>query len=113
MSVLEKQANLGRELFDINTHVARRMAEIAGEGVKQYFDTNQEFAKRLSEVRDVTSFVELQRDYGTALYNGMNERMQTRGEVVREAVEKGTAAMRTAFSADEATVEEEAQEAAA
>lgn len=111
MSVFEKQANLGRELFEINSHVARRMVEITGEGMKQYFDTNQEFAKKLTEVRDVTSFVELQREYGTTLYNGMNERLQTRGEVVKEAVERGSAAMRSAFTAEVA--EEEAQEAAA
>ena len=108
MSVLEKQANLGRELFEINSHVARRMFEITGEGVKQYFDTNQEFAKKLTEVRDVTSFVELQREYGTALYNGMNERLQTRGEVVKEAVERGTAAMRSAFSSEAEEVKEAA-----
>ena len=41
----------------------------------------------------------------------MNERLQTRGEVVKEAVERGSAAMRSAFTAEVA--EEEAQEAAA
>ena len=112
MSVLEKQANLGRELFEINTHVARRMFEISGEGVKQYFATNQEFAQKLTEVRDVTSFVELQREYGTALYNGMNERLQTRGEVLKEAVERGSEVVRSAFANDEAA-DVEVEEAAA
>ena len=112
MSVFEKQATLGKELFDINTDVTRRMVEITGEGVKQYFDTNQEFAKKLAEVRDITSFVELQREYGSTLYSGVNERMQTRGEVMKEAVERSAAALRTAFNM-EASDEAEVKEAAA
>ncbi len=101
MSVIENQMKLGRELFEINTDVARRMTEIAGEGVKQYFETNQEFAKRLTEVRDVTAFVELQREYGQTLYNGVTERLQTRGEVIKDAVERGGEAVRGAFQADD------------
>ncbi len=112
MSVIDNQMKLGRELFEINTHVMRRMAEITGEGVKQYFETNQDFAKRLTEIRDVSTFVELQREYGQTLYNGMTERLQTRGEVLKEAVERGGEAMRTAFSS-EPVVEDAVEEAQA
>ena len=113
MSVIENQMKLGRELFEINTHVLRRMTEITGEGVKQYFETNQDFAKRLTEVRDLSTFVELQREYGQTLYNGVTERLQTRGEVLKEAVERGGEAMRTAFSSEaaEEVVAEEAKAA--
>ncbi len=111
MSIIENQMKLGRELFEINTHVARRMTEIAGDGIKQYFETNQEFAKRLAEVRDLSSFVELQRDYGQTLYNGVTERMQTRGEVIKEAVERGGDAMRDAFNVAQETAEQAGQEA--
>lgn len=114
MSVIENQMKLGRELFEINTHVARRMTEITGEGFKQYFETNQEFLKRMAEIRDVSSFVEMQREYGTTLYNGMTERLQTRGEVLKEAVERSGEAVREAFSANKdvvAAANEEAAEA--
>lgn len=113
MSVIENQVKLGRELFEINTHVARRMTEITGEGIKQYFETNQEFAKRLSEVRDVTSFVELQREYGQTLYTGVTERLQTRGEVLKEAVERGGEAVRGAFNPADVEQEVAADEAVA
>ena len=113
MSVIENQMKLGRELFEINTHVARRMTEIAGEGIKQYFETNQEFAKRLSEVRDVSTFMDLQREYGQTLYNGVTERLQTRGEVLKEAVERGGEALRGAFNMGEAAEEAPVEEAAA
>jgi len=105
---MENQMNLGRELFEINSQVARRMTEIAGEGVKQYFETNQTFAKRLSEVRDVTAFFELQREYGETIYNGANERMQSQGEILKDAVERGGEAVRGAF-----TPAQDSEEAAA
>jgi hypothetical protein len=110
MSVVQNQLNLGRELFEINTQVARRMTEIAGEGIKQYFETNQEFAKRLTEVRDLNTFVELQQEYGKTLYSSVSERMQTQGEVLKDAVERGGEALRGAYSpeAAEADVAEEA-----
>lgn len=114
MSVIENQMKLGRELFEINTHVARRMTEITGEAFKQYFETNQEFLKRMTEIRDVSGFVEMQREYGTTLYNGMTERLQTRGEVLKEAVERGGEAVRDAFAAssdDVSAANEEAAEA--
>ena len=101
MNIIENQMKLGRELFEINTHVMRRMAEITGEGIKQYLETNQEFAKRLPEIKDVSSFVDLQRDYGQTMYTAITERMQTRGEVLKEAVERGGEAMRDAFSLEE------------
>ena len=68
----------------------------------------------MTEVRDVTSFMDLQREYNETLYNGVTERMQTQGEVLRDAVEKGSEVMRGAFSnatesdAPEAPVEEAA-----
>ena len=115
MSLIENQMKMGRELFEINTHVARRMTEIAGEGIKAYFETNQEFGQRLTEVRDVTSFVELQREYGQTLYSGVTERLQTRGEVLKEAVERGSEVVRGAFNPDAEVATEEvvAEEVAA
>lgn len=113
MSVIENQMKLGQELFEINTHVMRRMAEITGEGFKQYMETNQDFAKRMMEIRDVSTFIELQREYNETLYNGFTERMQTRGEVVKEAVERGGEAMRTAFNTATEEVEAVAEEVAA
>ncbi|MEM9620913.1 MAG: phasin family protein [Pseudomonadota bacterium] len=108
MSVLENQFKMGRELFEINTHVARRMTEITGEGIKQYLDTNQEFARKLTDVRDVSSFFELQREYGQTLYSGVSERLQTRGEVVREAIERSGEVIRGAFTTDAEASEEKA-----
>ena len=63
-------------------------------------EKKKDYAKKLTEVRDVTTFVELQREYGTSLYNGMTERLQTRGEVLKEAFDRSGAALRETFSAE-------------
>ncbi|MDP6972085.1 MAG: phasin family protein, partial [Pseudomonadales bacterium] len=84
MSIIEKQVQLGRELFEINAATVRRLVELQSEGVKQYFETNQDFAKRLPEVKDVSSFVELQREYGKTVWSNTQEGWQSGGEVVRE-----------------------------
>jgi len=97
MSMIDNSMKLGRELFEINTHVARRMTEITGDAFRQTFETNQDFAKRLTEVRDISTFLQLQREYGESLYNGASERLQTRGEVLKEAAERGSEAMRLAM----------------
>jgi len=105
MSIIEKQVQLGRELFEINAATMRRLFELQSEGVKRYFETNQEFAAKLPEVKDMTSFVELQREYGETVWSNTQENLQSSGEVVREAVENAGAAMRTAFTAEEAAAE--------
>ena len=46
MSIIEKQVQLGRELFEINAATMRRLFELQSEGVKRYFETNQEFAAK-------------------------------------------------------------------
>jgi len=104
MNVFENQSKLGRELFEINTQAVRRMAELAGEDMQKFFETNQNFASRLPEVKDINGFFELQREYGEALYSEVSERLQTRGEVIREAVERGGEVLRGAFN-PEATAE--------
>ncbi|MGI9325004.1 MAG: phasin family protein [Pseudomonadales bacterium] len=98
MSIIERQMKLGRELFEVNTTTMRRLVELQSEGVRQYFETNQEFAKRLPEVRDVSSFVELQRDYGQTLWNEAQSNLRNTGGLIKEAAEHTGSALREAFS---------------
>ena len=100
MSVLERQVNLGRELFEINTGTVRRLVELQTESIQKYFETNQEFASKLPEIKDVSSFVELQRDYGQAVWEGIQDSWKARGEVVREAVENAGSLVRDSFSTE-------------
>ena len=114
MSVMERQANLGRELFEINTGTVRRLVELQTEGVRKYFEMNQEFAGKLPEIKDVSSFVELQRDYGQAVWEGFQDNLKAGGEVVREAVENAGSLVRGSFSPEtEEEIKPVAEKAAA
>jgi hypothetical protein len=102
MSMIQKQVELARELFELNASTVRRLFELQTEGVKQYFETNQEVARKLPEIKDVSSFVELQREYGETLWANTQENWQTRGDVLRTAVETAGVKMREAFTPETA-----------
>ena len=101
MTTLEKQAALGRELFDLNTGTLRRLAELQTNGVRQYFETNKAFAEKLPGIKDVSTFMELQREYGEAVWKGFTEGLKANGEVLQEAAESAGELLRSTFVADE------------
>ena len=108
MSRIEKGAQLGRELFDLNTSTWTKIVELSNENFKKYVELNQSFVAKLPEVSDISSFVELQRSYGQDLWEGVQSDLQARGEIVREAVEQTGGLVRGVFSDDAAEVSAEA-----
>jgi hypothetical protein len=108
MNPIEKGTKLGRDLFEINTDSLRKIAELSAENFKRYMELNQDYLQKLPEVREFSAFVELQRDYGKSLWEGVQEDMKARGEIVREAVEHSGSALRGVFSADDADAPVEA-----
>ena len=101
MNTMERQAAFGREWFELNTGTLRRLAELQTQGVQKVFETNRTFAEKLPEVRDITSFMALQREYGEAMWNGFTEGMKANGEVLKEAVDSAGELLRGAFAAEE------------
>lgn len=101
MITLEKQAALGRELFDLNASTLRRLVALQADGVHNYFEINRTYAEKLPEIKDVSSFMELQREYGEVVWKGFAEGLKANGEVLREAAESAGEALRGAFAADE------------
>ena len=102
MNPFEKQANLGRELFELNTDAIRKITELSAENFKKYMELNQDFAQKLPEVRDISTFVELQREYGQTVWEGVREDLKARGGIVREAVEQTGGLIRGVFNSDDA-----------
>ncbi len=111
MSRLEKGMQLGRELFDLNNSAMMKIAELSADNFKKYLELNQSYMEKLPEVRDVSTFVELQRDYGQTLWEGMQADLRARGDIVRETVEQSGGLVRGVFSAEE-SAEAPAAEAA-
>jgi hypothetical protein len=95
----EKQVQLGRELFELNTDTMRKIAQLSADNFKKYMELNQDYAQKLPEVRDISTFVELQREYGQNVWEGVREDLTARGEIVREAVEQTGGLIRGAFDA--------------
>lgn len=110
MSVLENGienvGKLGRQLFDLNNEAMVKFVDLSAENFKKYLELNQNYVSKLPEVNDVSSFVELQREYGQNLWEGLQADLRARGEIVRETVEQTGALVR-------GTVEEVAPEVAA
>ena len=114
MSVLENGvenvARIGRKLFELNNETLARFVDLSSENFKKYLELNQTFVARLPEVSDVSSFVELQREYGQNLWEGVQADLRARGELVREVVEQTGSLVRGTFAEEG---EEAAQEAPA
>lgn len=108
MNPFEKTAQVGRELFEINTETVRKITELSAENFKKYVELNQDYMQKLPEIREVGAFVELQREYGETLWKGMQEDIKARGDIIRQAVEETGGVFRSAFSA----ANEEAEKAA-
>lgn len=102
MNPFEKQAKLGRELFELNTDTVRRITELSTENFQKYMQLNQDYAQKLPQIRDISSFVELQRDYGQNVWEGVREDLKVRGSIVREAVEHTGGLIRGVFSSEDA-----------
>ena len=107
---LENAGKLGRKLFDLNNETMVKFVELSAENFKKYLELNQTYVAKLPEVNDVSSFVELQREYGQNLWEGVQADLRARGEIVREVVEQTGSLVRG--TVEETASEIEAKEAA-
>ena len=94
MNPIEKSMQFGRDLLEVNAEWMRKLAEFDGQSMRKYVEFNQEFGSKLPEVKDVQSFLELQRAYAEQLWSGAQETFKARGELVKEAVEANGALWR-------------------
>ncbi len=105
MNPFETQSKLGRELFEVNTSTVRKFFELGGEELRKVWERNQEFAQKLPEVRDISTFVELQREYGQSVWEDVKSAVQSRVEIMKDAVEQSGDLIRNVFNTDTPTEE--------
>lgn len=108
MSIIERQSELGRSIIEINTNTLRELVTLQRENVEKYFSTNRSFSEKLPEVKDVSSFVGLQREYGETLWGNVKDAVETHNGILRGAFEETRLALAKAFTTEE-TVEEAAE----
>ncbi len=98
MDFMQKQAELSRQLFDINSSTVREMFAIQQRGLERYMELNSSFGEKLRDVRSPADFVEMQREYGESLWAGVQESVESQTSVIRGAVEDGGKILREAFT---------------
>ena len=98
MNIIEKQADFGRTLFEINQNTFQELSRSTQENVQKYFELNSEFGQKLPEIRDVSSFVELQREYGETLWGNAQQASESQTEILKSAVEETGNAVRKVFT---------------
>ena len=102
MNIIQKQADFGRTLFEINQNAMQEMIRTQQENIQKYFELNMTFGQRLPEVRDVTSLMELQREYGATLWSGIKASTQSQAAILKSAVEETGTAVRKVFTTEAA-----------
>jgi dsDNA-binding SOS-regulon protein len=102
MNFMEKQAELGKSLYEINTSAMSHMFELSRKNIEQYVETNRAFGEKLPEVREISAFFNLQREYGETLWNNARIAVEAQNELLTGAFNDTREAITTAFTTTEA-----------
>ncbi|MFT6751609.1 MAG: hypothetical protein ACJA2O_001792, partial [Candidatus Azotimanducaceae bacterium] len=100
MSIIERQTTLSKSLYEINTNTVKEWVSLQRGNVEQYIETNKDFGSRISEIKDVTSLVNLQREYGQTLWTNAKGAVEAQNEIVKDAFTHSRDAIKTAFIKD-------------
>ena len=100
MNILQKQADFGRTIFEINQNAIQESFQTQQANWQKYFDLNSTFGQRLPEVTDMGTFVELQREYGSTLWENTKEATQTQTEILKSAMTEAGEAVRKVFNTE-------------
>ncbi len=100
MSVIEKQVNLGKNLYQINANTLRGIAELQRDNVEKYFELNKAYVEQLPSVDSFKAFVELQREYNQSIWEGVKSSVKFQSDIVRGALEESGQVLKQAFTAE-------------
>ena len=94
---MDKQMQLGQDLYDLNAAALQKLAELNTEGMKKYMESSQAFGKKLTEAKSISGWMELQRDYGETLWSEATELAKSQVEICRETYEEATGMITSAL----------------
>ncbi len=100
MSILERQTDFSRTLFEINQNTFQELSQSTQENIVKYFELNSEFSQKLPDVSDVTTFMELQREYGETFWSNVREATRSQAGILKSAVEETGTALRKVFATE-------------
>ena len=105
MNVIEKQTELTKSLFNINSGALKEFTSQQKANVEKYIETNKSFGERLPEVRDISAFLTLQREYGESLWANAKSALETQNELLKTTFEETRDAFKLAITTDEVSEE--------
>ena len=105
MNVIEKQTELTKSLYNINSGALKEFTSQQKANVERYLETNKSFGERLPEVRDISAFLTLQREYGESLWANAKSALETQNELVKTTFEETRDAFKLAMTTDEVSEE--------
>ena len=98
MNIIEKQTELGKSLYEINTSTMKEYLAMQRANIEKYVEVNREFGTRLPEVKDISSAVELQREYNEMVWNQAKESMAAQTELLKGAFNETREALKSAYN---------------
>jgi hypothetical protein len=69
---------------------------------EKYVEVNREFGSRLPEIKDITSVVELQREYTETMWAQAKEAVEAQTELLKGALVETRDALKVAYTFEEA-----------
>jgi len=101
MNIIEKQTELGKSLYEINTSTMKEYLSMQRANIEKYVEVNREFGTRLPEVKDISSAVELQREYNGMVWSHAKDSMAAQTELLKGAFNETREALKAAYSPSE------------
>ncbi len=105
MNIIERQTELSKSLFAINSTAVKAYVSMQKENLERYFEVNREFGTRLPEIKDVSSVIELQKEYGETLWNNAKEALQAQNELLTATFNETKEAVKSAYTSEEVVAE--------
>lgn len=106
MNIIEKQTELGKSLYEINTSTMKEYFELQKNSFEQYVAMNREFGAKLPELKNISSAIELQKEYNETLWAHTKSSFNAQSELLKGAFSNTREALKTAYTFE--TAEEEA-----
>ncbi|MCB1644047.1 MAG: phasin family protein [Pseudomonadales bacterium] len=98
MNIIERQTELGKSLYEINTQTLKEFANLQKANIEKYIELNKAFGEKLPEVKDLTAFFELQKEYGETLATNVKESFKSQSDLFKSAFEETQEAVKIAFA---------------
>jgi hypothetical protein len=102
MNPIERGQSFVKELNELNVNAFTKYFDIQREALEQYVDANRNRFAALREAKDVSGFVDAQREYYAALQKNVTAAIEKQVELARTNFEATGKLVRGLFQSDSA-----------